>query len=261
MPPKEGEHGKLVLLLRPGAGRVEKISARPNGHGSVFEYLALPLGAGLYRLGTPIAKSLLALAKHSFTRAGRVANHKVEAGVIEPCQLRCVERGHDRVSDTHSLEVTDEDLRPLRHVFVREQEAPFAEPLGDLASSVFTDLKNFILEKTGLDSSDFTPADHAIVVTGIDFSDASNPMVLINDSGEPNGQGHPYPLARFVEAWENSNFYYTATDTPLPSMLAQNGNNSISFDWGSLSNGFDVMSQDFLEPFNAFKNDDFVRSI
>lgn len=135
-----------------------------------------------------------------------------------------------------------------------------ADQLWD-SSSVFTDLKNFILEKTGLDSSDFTPADHAIVVTGIDFSDASNPMVLINDSGEPNGQGHPYPLARFVEAWENSNFYYTATDTPLPSMLAQNGNNSISFDWGSLSNGFDVMSQDFLEPFNAFKNDDFVRSI
>ncbi len=60
------------------------------------------------------------------------------------------------------------------------------------------------------------PADHAIVVTGIDVSDPENPQVIINDSGHPDGNGARYPLDQFVDAWENSGFYYTATDTPMP---------------------------------------------
>lgn len=66
------------------------------------------------------------------------------------------------------------------------------------------DLINFICKVLGLDNSTYMPADHAITVTGIDMSDPSNPMVIINDSGVPNGQAMPYPLDKFMDAWENA---------------------------------------------------------
>lgn len=75
------------------------------------------------------------------------------------------------------------------------------------------DLLHKLLDFLGLDTE---PADHAVVVTGIDMSDPSQPMVIINDSGNPNGDGARYPLDQFMAAWENSDFYYTATDAPMP---------------------------------------------
>lgn len=78
------------------------------------------------------------------------------------------------------------------------------------------DFWNFFKAACGLDTPEFSPADHAVVVTGIDVSDPEHPMVIVNDSGEPNGQAHAYPLDRFMDAWENSDFYYTATDAALP---------------------------------------------
>ena len=83
------------------------------------------------------------------------------------------------------------------------------------------ELKNFICKAFGFDTNEYLPADHAIVVTGIDLSDPDNPMVLINDSGVPNGTAQAYPLDRFMDAWENSNFYYTATNDALPSMTGE----------------------------------------
>ncbi len=76
---------------------------------------------------------------------------------------------------------------------------------------------NWLCKASGLDTPEFSPADHAVVVTGINTSDPSNPMVILNDSGDPNGQAHSYPLDRFMDAWQNSDFYYTATDQALPS--------------------------------------------
>lgn len=78
------------------------------------------------------------------------------------------------------------------------------------------DLKIALCKGLGLDSSQFMPADHAVVVTGIDASDPNNPMVILNDSGTPDGQAIHYPLDKFMDAWENSDFYYTSTDIPLP---------------------------------------------
>ncbi len=78
------------------------------------------------------------------------------------------------------------------------------------------ELKNWLIDVLGLDSSAFTSADHAVVVTGMDFTDPSNPMVTLNDSGMPDGAGVAYPLNKFMDAWQNSDFYYTATDSPLP---------------------------------------------
>lgn len=78
------------------------------------------------------------------------------------------------------------------------------------------DFWNFFKSAWGLDTSEFSPADHAVVVTGLDVSDADHPMVILNDSGDPNGQAHAYPLDRFMDAWENSDFFYTATDAAIP---------------------------------------------
>lgn len=78
------------------------------------------------------------------------------------------------------------------------------------------ELKHWLCEICGLDNSTFNPADHAVVVTGIDVSDPSAPQVIINDPGHPSGQGHAYPLDKFMDAWENSDFNYTATDAAIP---------------------------------------------
>lgn len=78
------------------------------------------------------------------------------------------------------------------------------------------ELKQWLSTTFGIDFGD-SGANHAVVVTGIDVTDPSAPMVIINDSGVPDGQGMPYPMDKFLQSWEDSNCYYTATDIPLPS--------------------------------------------
>lgn len=46
-----------------------------------------------------------------------------------------------------------------------------------------------------------TQADHAVQVIGIDHTDPNNPMVVLNDSGTPNGCGELVPLDVFENAW------------------------------------------------------------
>ncbi len=95
-------------------------------------------------------------------------------------------------------------------------------------NSLLDDLKEFLCDAFGLDKGTWNPADHAVVVTGIDMSDPANPQVIINDSGHPNGQGAAYPLDKFMGAWENGGFCYTATDEPLPN---NEGWDLDSIDW------------------------------
>jgi len=88
---------------------------------------------------------------------------------------------------------------------------------GELWSQgILAELRSWLIENLGLDNAAFTQADHAVVVTGMDFSDPGNPLVILNDSGMPDGAGAAYPLDRFMDAWENSGFFYTATDVSLP---------------------------------------------
>ncbi len=47
-------------------------------------------------------------------------------------------------------------------------------------------------------------SDHAVQVIGIDKSDPSNPMVILNDSGISDGAGAMVPLDDFMDAWEDS---------------------------------------------------------
>lgn len=46
-----------------------------------------------------------------------------------------------------------------------------------------------------------TRADHAVQVIGIDHTDPENPMVILNDSGTPDGCGELVPLDVFENAW------------------------------------------------------------
>lgn len=47
-------------------------------------------------------------------------------------------------------------------------------------------------------------ANHAVEVIGIDYSDPEHPMVILNDSGTPNGKGAMIPLDDFMDAWKDS---------------------------------------------------------
>jgi len=72
-------------------------------------------------------------------------------------------------------------------------------------------------ELWGMDSSledSFTgqSPDHAVVINGLDLSDPSNPIAVINDPGHPDGAGMRVPLDRFLDAWNDSNQFYVATD-------------------------------------------------
>ncbi|MBL1106622.1 C39 family peptidase [Streptomyces sp. 5-8] len=57
-------------------------------------------------------------------------------------------------------------------------------------------------------------ADHAVWVTGFDHSDPANPMVILNDSGHPDGQGLEVPLDEFLGAWQDSGNLLVAAGSP-----------------------------------------------
>ncbi|MDN3025885.1 C39 family peptidase [Streptomyces sp. S.PB5] len=56
-------------------------------------------------------------------------------------------------------------------------------------------------------------ANHAVWVTGIDHSDPAHPMVVLNDSGHPDGQGLAVPVDEFMGAWQDSGNFLVAAGT------------------------------------------------
>lgn len=119
-------------------------------------------------------------------------------------------------------------------------------------------LLHSVTQLLGLDSSENLPADHALCVTGFDFSDPAHPQVLLNDSGHPDGQAASYPLEKFVDAWENGDFHYVATDDPLPSITQTQLAELRGFDWGRFGPMPDPIRNPVANPFDNF---DFVRKI
>jgi hypothetical protein len=83
-------------------------------------------------------------------------------------------------------------------------------------AGIQNDIKQFFCDAFGLDTPEFNPADHAVVITGIDLSNPDCPMVIMNDSGIAGGAAARYPLDQFMDAWGNSGFYYTSTSVPIP---------------------------------------------
>ncbi|MER5869768.1 hypothetical protein [Streptomyces sp. NPDC002044] len=58
-------------------------------------------------------------------------------------------------------------------------------------------------------------ADHVVVVTAVDYSDPSRPVVVLNDSGHPGGAGVRVPMETFYRAWTDSGHHMVrAEGTP-----------------------------------------------
>lgn len=87
-------------------------------------------------------------------------------------------------------------------------------------TGLMAELKLWLSKHFGIDFGD-SSANHAVIVTGLDLRDPDNPLVILNDSGSDNGPGQPYPLDKFVEAWQDSNCYYVASTAPLPDKCIQ----------------------------------------
>jgi hypothetical protein len=68
---------------------------------------------------------------------------------------------------------------------------------------------SFWQQLTGIDNH---APDHVLVVSGLDFSDPQHPQVFLNDPGTPSGSPEVYSLDQFLQAWDDSNFFYCATD-------------------------------------------------
>jgi hypothetical protein len=54
-------------------------------------------------------------------------------------------------------------------------------------------------------------ADHAVEVIGIDESHPSDPLVVLNDPGTPDGRGLEVPADVFAEAWAASDHFLVHT--------------------------------------------------
>ena len=64
-------------------------------------------------------------------------------------------------------------------------------------------------------SSEYLPnnPNHAVEVIGIDYS-GEEPMVVINDSGTPDGHAIQVPASQFMDAWEDSGYSYVEAYAP-----------------------------------------------
>ena len=62
---------------------------------------------------------------------------------------------------------------------------------------------------------DLAPADHAVIVSGIDTSDPQHVRVNVTDPGTGD-VAKSYPLEQFLDAWKGSNFTMVSTAVPAP---------------------------------------------
>ena len=92
-------------------------------------------------------------------------------------------------------------------------------------------------------------ADHAIWVTGVDMTDPGHPKVIVNDSGDPSGAGKAYDLALFKDAWQDSGFFYVATNDAAPDMAftSTHGLDSTQGAYSEIGSYFGKFYSDFHE--------------
>lgn len=70
-------------------------------------------------------------------------------------------------------------------------------------------------------------ADHALIVAGIDTTNPNDVQVILTDPGTGQ-EGARYPIAQFIDAWQDSGNFMVTTDYPAP--LAYNPE-MINFDY------------------------------
>lgn len=94
-----------------------------------------------------------------------------------------------------------------------ENEMTFDNDLEDLKESLEAGEKVIVSLDAdevwfGDDDTIYSPdegVNHAVQVIGIDYSNPDEPMVILNDSGTPDGCGEMVPLDTFLDAWEDGN--------------------------------------------------------
>ncbi len=86
-------------------------------------------------------------------------------------------------------------------------------------------------------------ADHAVVVSGIDTSDPNNVSVLVSDPGTGEASAS-YPLAQFLDAWQDSGFSMVATQQPAPAWLPEMAN--FDYEQGHIDEVVGVPYDDFV---------------
>jgi hypothetical protein len=154
----------------------------PNHHLSVDDATQIAYDSGFYHPGS--GTSIDDMGK-MFDTFG-IPNHQVDHSDIRQLAEE-LQGGHSVIVGINSGQLWDQG------------------PLGEFW--------HWFIKELGVDNlALFNPADHAVSVTGINVTDPGHPSVVINDSGEPYGAGHEYPLDKFMEAWKGSDFHYVATD-------------------------------------------------
>ena len=106
-----------------------------------------------------------------------------------------------------------ENLNKLLDAYGIPNEMNFGYEISDIENALANGDRVIVAVDSGeywMGESDdvYTPvdgADHAVEIIGIDRSDPEHPMVIANDSGNPNGKGEMIPLDVFVNAWADSN--------------------------------------------------------
>lgn len=103
------------------------------------------------------------------------------------------------------------DMNQILNHFGVENEMTFDNDLDDLRECLANGGKAIVSIDAdeiwyGENDDIFTPndgANHAVEVIGIDNSDPDNPMIILNDSGNPDGCGEMVPADTFMDAWED----------------------------------------------------------
>ena len=122
VPFQKGENAVLILCGRKGAGGINQLTSAFYHYGSLLQNLRLPLRTGCYILRTPHDKSLLLLAEHSFSGAGRIHNHLVKKRREPLCKLlRCL-IGNNRVGNAHALDVLRQNFCASRIDLIGNQK-------------------------------------------------------------------------------------------------------------------------------------------
>ena len=84
-----------------------------------------------------------------------------------------------------------------------------AEELWKQDNALINDLKDFFIGER---------ANHAIVGKGITRDIDGDPMVVVNDPGDPGGAGKEYSMDVFRDAFEDSGCHYVATNEAPPNL-------------------------------------------
>ncbi|UZJ40282.1 hypothetical protein OO006_07810 [Prosthecochloris sp. SCSIO W1101] len=83
------------------------------------------------------------------------------------------------------------------------------------------------------DSLGWQVADHALIVSGIDTSDPDDIKVVLTDPGTGD-IAKEYPMAQFVDAWQDSNCFMVTTTEPPPQYLNLPGMENFDYATGHI---------------------------